>query len=56
VHPNHLHRAGASRVNHTQRMPYESKDIRDDIDEYEVISSYIADCVKFVGDNVGGFS
>jgi hypothetical protein len=55
VHPDHLRNADASRTNHTQRIPYESKDIMENISGYELVNGSLNDTLEFVRANVSDF-
>jgi hypothetical protein len=48
VHPDHLKNADASRVNHTQRTPYESREILEDIPGYDLVDGSLDGCIDLV--------
>lgn len=52
IHPDQLIREGALRANLSQRVPYESADIRKYPELYNQISSILEDVLDFIRSNV----
>jgi hypothetical protein len=51
-HPHYVAKVDVSRVNHGQRAPLESKEIRKDPEEHALLAEFLADVLEFVRVNV----
>ncbi|KAG6819365.1 hypothetical protein H0H93_012480, partial [Arthromyces matolae] len=51
VHPDYLGKRGKSHINFSQRLPHMSKDILDNMEEFNLLSDMLSDIGSFVAEN-----